>query len=156
MKCRNDLSSRWWLLALLGLVLLFSARIVSAQEQPASQPPSSATSELSSLDTSELWGLYYSTLTRLEEQSREDRLALTSYVESATLREQSLTLTIEALRSDLTTVTQALTSSEASATKSRAEADSAIKTAILWRTVAIVSTSIAVALAAGVTIAIVL
>lgn len=95
-------------------------------------------------------------MTRLEEQSREDRLALTSYVESATLREQSLTLTIEALRSDLTTVTQALTSSEASAKKSSAEADSAIKTAILWRTVAIVSTSIAVALAAGVTIAIVL
>lgn len=156
MKCRSDLSSHWWLLALLGLVLLFSARIVSAQEQPESLPPSSATLELSSLDTSALWGLYFTTLTKLEEQSIEDRQALNSYVENATSREQSLTLTIEGLRLDLTTATQALASSEASAKKSSDEASSAIKAASLWRTVAIVSIGIAVVLAAGVTIAIVL
>ncbi len=36
MRCRDDLSSRWWLLALLGLVLLFAARTVSAQESELS------------------------------------------------------------------------------------------------------------------------
>ena len=139
----------------LFLALLLAVGICSAYGQE-SRPSSSETLELSSLDTSELWAIFYATLTKLEEQSREDRLALTSYVESATAREQSLTLTIEELHRDLTTATQALAFSELSAKKSSDEASSAIKTARLWRTVAIVSTGIAVAMAAGVALAIAL
>jgi len=160
MRCRDDLSSRWWLLALLGLVLLFAARTVSAQEGE----PSTTSEPTLSTTASTLRSLSAELVQRLDArrtQAAELSQSGTSIGEQLSGAIQSDELSSSALSMLSTTTSQALADSvtASTATTSSLSDASASSTSLskdlpayvqqitqsrdLWRTAALVSGGIA-------------
>lgn len=115
MRCRSDQSSRWWLLALLGLVLLFAARTVSAQELE----PSTAEEQTLSTTASTLQSLSAELVQRLDarrKQAAEQLQSGTSIGEQLSGAMQSDELSTSALAVLSTTTSQALADSVTAST----------------------------------------
>ena len=171
--CRDDQSSRWWLLALLGLVLLFAARTVSAQESE----PSTTEAPTLSTTASTLQSLSAELVQRLDARRKQaDELSQSGTsigeqlsgamksdeLNSSALAAQSMT-TSQALADSVTASTATTTSlSDASSSSTSLSEDlpayvqRMTRSRDRWRLAALISAGVALVLAAGVTLAIVL
>ena len=165
---RQEESSRWWLLALLALVLLSLARTVSGQELPASNTPTpspqlSETSPNTEPTPTDQWASFDQLWTSLKDeltQSDADSQALLISLEA-------LRIEADELRSSLTESTRLYEQSEASRMIEREAAEARITDAILrridaeksrdrWKTSAIILGCVGIILAGGLAISIAL
>ena len=165
---RHEESSRWWLVALLALVLLSLARTVSGQELPASDTPtpspqSSETMPSTEPNPTDQWASFDSLWTSLKDeltQSDADSQALLTSLEA-------LRIEADELRSSLTESTMLYEQSEASRMIEREAAEARITDAILrgidaeksrdrWKTSAIILGCVGIILAGGLAISIAL
>ncbi len=166
--CRDDQSARWWLLALLGLVLLFAARTVSAQELPTSNTPTPSPQSSEALPNTEptptdQWASFDQLWTSLKDeltQSDADSQALLISLEA-------LRIEADELRSSLTESTRLYEQSEVSRMIEREAAEARITDAILrgidaeksrdrWKTSAIILGCVGIILAGGLAISVAL
>ena len=165
---RHEESSRWWLVALLALVLLSLARTVSGQELPASDTPTPAPQSNETLPNTEptptdQWASFDLLWTSLKDeltQSDADSQALLISLEA-------LRIEADELRSSLTESTRLYEQSEASRMIEREAAEARITDAILrridaeksrdrWKTSAIILGCVGIILAGGLAISIAL
>ena len=173
MRCRGDLSARWWLLALLGLVLLFAARTVSAQESEPStteEPTLSTVASTLRSSSAELVQRLDDRRTQADELSQSGTSIasqLSGAMQSDELSSSELaaqsTSTSQALADSVTASTATTTSlSDASASSTSLSEDltdyvqQMTRSRDRWRLAALISAGVSLALAAGVTLAIVL
>lgn len=166
--CRDDQSSRWWLLALLGLVLLFAARTVSGQElltsdTPTPSPQSNETLPNTDPTPTDQWASFDQLWTSLKDeltQSDADSQALLTSLEA-------LRIEADELRSSLTESTRLYEQSEASRMIEREAAEARITDAILrgidaeksrdrWKITAIILGGVGIILAGSLALSIVL
>jgi len=166
--CRDDQSARWWLLALLGLVLLFAARTVSAQELPTSNTPTPSPQSSEALPNTEptptdQWASFDLLWTSLKDeltQSDADSQALLISLEA-------LRIEADELRSSLTESTRLYEQSEASRMIEREAAEARITDAMLrgidaeksrdrWKITAIILGCVGIILAGSLALSIVL
>ena len=165
---RHEESSRWWLVALLALVLLSLARTVSGQELPASNTPTpspqlSETSPSIEPTPTDQWASFDLLWTSLKDeltQSDADSQALLTSLEA-------LRIEADELRSSLKESTRLYEQSEASRMIEREAAEARITDAILrgidaeksrdrWKTSAIILGCVGIVLAGGLAISIAL
>ena len=165
---RHEESSRWWLVALLGLVLLFAARTVSAQELPTGDTPTPSLQSNETLPNTEptptdQWASFDQLWTSLKDeltQSDADSQALLTSLEA-------LRIEADELRSSLTESTRLYEQSEARLMIEREAAEARITDAILrgidaeksrdrWKTSAIILGCVGIILAGGLAISIAL
>lgn len=143
------MSRRSWLVPFVLAVAIFSAH---AQESQASS--SLPTLELKSLESSELFALFYQTLAEQERLLTEDRQRLTAYSDYMTRLLDDLTMQIldsqniaRRAKLDLQAARLALLSSEQSVASLKDAAKSALSAASWWRAGTFVAGGAAVALA---------
>lgn len=165
---RHEESSRWWLVALLALVLLSLARTVSGQELPTSDTPPTSPQSSETLPNTEptptdQWASFDQLWTSLKDeltQSDADSQALLTSLEA-------LRIEADELRSSLTESTRLYEQSEASRMIEREAAEARITDAILrgidaeksrdrWKTSAIIIGCVGIILAGGLAISIAL
>ena len=165
---RQEESSRWWLLALLALVLLSLARTVSGQELPASNTPTpspqlSETSPNTEPTPTDQWASFDQLWTSLKDeltQSDADSQALLTSLEA-------LRIEADELQSSLKESTRLYEQSEASRMIEREAAEARITDAILrgidaeksrdrWKITAIILGGVGIILAGGLAISIAL
>ena len=165
---RHEESSRWWLVALLALVLLSLARTVSAQELPTSNTPTPTPQSSETLPNTEptqtdQWASFDLLWTSLKDeltQSDADSQALLTSLEA-------LRIEADELRSSLTESTRLYEQSEASRMIEREAAEARITDAILrgidaeksrdrWKTSAIILGCVGIILAGGLAISVAL
>lgn len=165
---RHEESSRWWLVALLALVLLSLARTVSGQETqsgstPTPSPQSSKTMPSTEPNPTDQWASFDQLWTSLKDeltQSDADSQALLTSLEA-------LRIEADELRSSLTESTMLYEQSEASRMIEREAAEARITDAILrgidaeksrdrWKTSAIILGCVGIILAGGLAISIAL
>lgn len=165
---RQEESSRWWLVALLALVLLSLARTVSGQEFPTSDTPTPTPQSSETLPNTEQtptdqWASFDLLWTSLKDeltQSDADSQALLTSLEA-------LRIEADELRSSLTESTRLYEQSEASRMIEREAAEARITDAILrgigaeksrdrWKITAIILGGVGIILASGLAISIAL
>ena len=165
---RHEESSRWWLVALLALVLLSLARTVSGQELPSNDTPTpspqlSETSTNTEPTPTDQWASFDLLWTSLKDeltQSDADSQALLISLEA-------LRIEADELRSSLTESTMLYEQSETSRMIEREAAEARITDAILrgidaeksrdrWKTSAIILGCVGIILAGGLAISIAL
>lgn len=160
MRCRDDLSSRWWLLALLGLVLLFAARTVSAQElEPSttSEPTLSNTaSTLRSLSAelvqrldarrtqaAELSQSGTSIASQLSGAMQSDELSTSALAAQSESTSQALADSVTASTATTTSLSDASASSTSLSKDLPAYVQQITQSRDLWRTAAIAAAAVA-------------
>ena len=165
---RQEESSRWWLVALLGLVLLSLARTVSGQETQSGSTPTPSQQSSETLPNTEptptdQWASFDLLWTSLKDeltQSDADSQALLTSLEA-------LRIEADELRSSLTESTRLYEQSEASRMIEREAAEARITDAILrgidaeksrdrWKTSAIILGCVGIILAGGLAISVAL
>ena len=165
---RQEESSRWWLVALLALVLLSLARTVSGQElltsdTPTPSPQSNETLPNTEPTPTDQWASFDQLWTSLKDeltQSDADSQALLISLEA-------LRIEADELRSSLTESTRLYEQSEVSRMIEREAAEARITDAILrgidaeksrdrWKTSAIILGCVGIILAGGLAISVAL
>ena len=165
---RHEEASRWWLVALLALVLLSLARTVSGQELLTSDTPTPSLQSNETLPNTDptptdQWASFDQLWTSLKDeltQSDADSQALLTSLEA-------LRIEADELRSSLTESTRLYKQSEASRIIEREAAEARITDAILrgidaeksrdrWKTSAIILGCVGIILAGGLAISIAL
>ena len=173
MRCRGDLSARWWLLALLGLVLLFAARTVSAQEsEPSTTEEPTLSTVASTLRSSsaelvqrlderrkqagELSQSGTSIASQLSGAIQSDELSMSELSAQSASTSQALADSVTASTATTTSLSDASASSTSLSQDLPAYVQQMTRSRDRWRLAALISAGVALALAAGVTLAIVL
>lgn len=165
---RQEESSRWWLVALLALVLLSLARTASGQELPTSDTPPTSPQSNETLPNTEptptdQWASFDQLWTSLKgelTQSDADSQALLTSLEA-------LRIEADELRSSLTESTRLYEQSETSRMIEREAAEARITDAILrgidaeksrdrWKITAIILGGVGIILAGGLAVSIAL
>lgn len=149
--CPSNKRAAAWLVFFFLLALAVRMSWGQDQESPAL---SSATSELSSYDTSELWALYFQTLTEQDALLTTDRLNWQAFESSMLASFESLQMQMLASQRTerraslaLQAARTALNASEQSALSSKREAEKALKLARFWKAGTFIAGGAAVALA---------